>query len=218
MGLVRGWPRPPARETEAERQPPISPVPTDGAPVAPSRPTPPQPGEARQAIERVFAGALALDRREPSGVVSGDFNADGSPDLAVAVRPREERLQAINDPLANWTLEDPRRVPSLPGSAESPVRVEAGDALLAVVHGHGPAGWRNPEARQAYLLKDAAGRGMRPQATARILDAAPSKARRPAGDAIVESLDGRQGFLYWTGARYAWHDLPPRTSREHVER
>ena len=47
------------------------------------------------------------------------------------------------------------------GGATSPgsprLRVAADDVLLAVIHGYGDNGWRDREATQTFLLKNAAG-------------------------------------------------------------
>jgi hypothetical protein len=86
------------------------------------------------------------------------------------------------------------------------VKIEQGDALLAVVHGHGAEGWRSPEATQSYLLKGVAAQGMR---------AVPLKTFPPAlevrssanlrADVISGRLAGADGFLYWSRGKYVWH-------------
>ena len=40
-----------------------------------------------------------------------------------------------------------------------PLRVEENELLLAVIHGYGTQGWRDAQATQTYLLKNAAGVG-----------------------------------------------------------
>ena len=76
---------------------------------------PPKPDEVRDAMARVFAKAVALDEHQVPGFFVGDFNGDGSEDLAVVTRPSENSIPEINNELANWTLEDPRAVP-IPGT------------------------------------------------------------------------------------------------------
>ena len=173
----------------------------------------PQPkiADVHEAIKRVFQKAVSLDEKHNPSFFVGDFNGDGSQDLAVIVKPAEGMLPEINSELANWILEDPQKVaaPS-PGSRRipAPVRVEKGDSLLAVIHGYGPDGWRNPSAKQTYLLKNGAGVNMRSQ-TARDLIASAKDKKKPAlrdGDVISQTLAGQQGFLYWTGAKYGWYD------------
>jgi hypothetical protein len=104
---------------------------------------------------RIFAGVVGLDASHERWYFDGDFNGDGFVDLAVAVRPIAARLGDLNEPLANWIVEDPRQ----PRSATT--ALAASDALLAIVHGYGPDGWRNPDARQTYVLKNTGGSRMR---------------------------------------------------------
>src|SRR5207248_6510865 len=139
----------------------------------------------------------------------------GSEDLAVVTKAGENSLAEINSELANWTLEDPNKIP-IPGARPAtqmnpplPVRAEKGDPLLAIIHGVGPKGWRNPEAKQTFLLKNAAGSNMTVLAV-KDLAASKSKPKLPPlrGDAISETVDGKSGMLFWTGAKYAWQPSP----------
>src|SRR5262249_18249265 len=176
---------------------------------------PPRPAEVQDANTRVYQNVVSVESgRNPSFIV-GDFNADGSQDLAVVVKPAEGMLPKINSEVANWILEDPqkvvlpdpnRSVQRLPPKPE-PVRVEKDDVLLAVIHGYGPTGWHNPDAKQTYLIKNAAGGNMSSQPIKELLSPAEGKAKLPRlnGDVIRETLAGEPGFLYWTGAKYAWY-------------
>ncbi len=119
------------------------------------------------------------------------------------------RLREINSEVANWTLEDPQNFsPPKPGSTTpippKPVRAEKGDALLAIIHGVGPEGWRAPEARQTFLLKNGAGSNILTQSREAMRH---SKQRLPPirGDVINETIGRKSGFLFWNGARYAWY-------------
>ncbi|HEX8500038.1 MAG TPA: hypothetical protein VF659_05545 [Pyrinomonadaceae bacterium] len=172
------------------------------------------PEELRECVGRVSRGALVVEGGGEGSYVTGDFNGDDSQDVAVVVRPVRAKLAEINDELANWILEDPRKV-QLPGVAlaglkpgEKPERVTVaqGDLLLAVVHGHRAEGWRNPAATQTYLLKNAVGGGLK--LVTRVEAQAARRAEgRPAdltGDVIGETLANEAGYLYWTGAKYAW--------------
>lgn len=123
----------------------------------------------------------------------------------------DDALTDINSELANWTLEDPKEIP-IPGTPAADqlvrpkaVKVEKSDVLLAIIHGVGPQGWRNREARQSYLLKNAAGTNAEAQSAA-ALRSSSSKENLPRlrGDAIAESINGRRGLIFWTGAKYAW--------------
>ena len=89
--------------------------------------------------------------------IDGDFNGDGSRDLAVVIKPAPNKLADLNEEFPNWILKDPfssdqPRIPRL--------RVAADDTLLAVIHGYGPNGWRDSQATQTFLLKNAVGSGM----------------------------------------------------------
>jgi hypothetical protein len=80
---------------------------------------------------------------------------------------------------------------------------------MVVIHGHGASGWRNQEAMSTYLLKNAVGSGMSLQTMKEASSAAKSKANpvNLRGDVIKQTLGGEPGFLFWTGADYAWHSL-----------
>jgi hypothetical protein len=175
---------------------------------------PPQAAEVRAALERTYKGAVAFDERNLA--VVGDFNGDGSEDLAVVVRPSKDRLADLNDELSNWIVTDPRTVsPPDPrdfdphqgvqklAPAPARPRVEAGDALVVVIHGYKESGWRSPEAMQTYLLKNAAGTDLKTEGRTEA-QADARKRLRPLGDVIRERLGDESGFLYWTGASYGW--------------
>ena len=197
----------PTPQTPQFLQPIASPSPS--APPAP----PPRLDEVRSAMARVFAKVAEPETTSAPAYVVGDFNGDGSQDLAVITRASAASLGEINNELANWVLEDPRSVP-MPGAPAKPalakpVRAEKGDTLLAIIHGVGAKGWRNPEAKQTFLLKNGAGSDM----TVRALKDVPvgrGKTKLPPlrGDTISETVDGKAGILFWTGAKYAWHPSP----------
>ena len=173
---------------------------------------PPKPDEVRNAMARVFAKAVALDEHQVPGFFVGDFNGDGWQDLAVVGRPSENSLPEINNEVANWTLEDPRDVP-IPGTKAAeqglppkPVRAEKSDWLLAIIHGVGTLGWRNHEARQTFVLKNGAGSNMLVQSLKNLRSGAGNAHLPPLrGDAISQTLGGKSGILFWTGAKYAWY-------------
>jgi hypothetical protein len=177
---------------------------------------PPGPQEVRAAVERIYKGAVAPEESAAGAAAVGDFNGDGAEDLVVRARPAPGRLDELNDEVANWIITDPRTVRAPDPRDFDPhqgvqklaphtrPQIEAGDALLVVVHGYKDEGWRNPEALQTYLLKGATGADLRAEAR----DAARAGARkhipRLFGDVLREKLDGEDGFLYWTGATYGW--------------
>lgn len=173
---------------------------------------PPTDQEVRDAVQRVFAGYVLVDRHSGVHFVAGDFNGDDSQDLLVMVTPVKEKLSDINSEVANWIIQDPQHIyvpPKnkrvvVPPPPPKPERVRSGETLLAVIHGYGPAGWRDPMARQAYLLRGAAGTSFRvsqpSQKLIRDFGVFPS-----SRDVLAENLRGSAGVLYWTGAAYAWH-------------
>ena len=188
----------------------MSPTPTPSP--AKKSAAPPDPIEIRDTVARVFEKAATLDVSRDASFAVGDFNGDGSEDLAVAVKASEGALAEINNELANWILEDPRVVPiPKPNSPRippgKPVRAERGDNLLAIIHGVGPRGWRAPEAKQTFVLKNAAG--------SKVLTKSLDELRHTAqklpplkGDVLNETIGGKSGFVFWTGARYAWWASP----------
>jgi hypothetical protein len=181
----------------------------------PSPAPPPKLDEVRSAVARVFEKAAAPDPTNAPGFVVGDFNGDGSEDLAVVTKAGEGSLREINNDLANWVLEDPRSVP-IPGAgptnrivAPKPIRAERGDILLAIIHGVGAKGWRNPEARQTFLLKNGAGSNLSVLAVKNLLVSKGKRKLPPLrGDTISETIAGKPGILFWTGAKYAWYSSP----------
>jgi hypothetical protein len=180
-----------------------------------SNPPPPQPSEVNKAVRRVFRNAVIIDTKSSPYFMVGDFNGDLSQDIAVVVKPTAARLMEINDELANWILVDPKisyHSRAHAGMVRRParVRVNDGDILLAVIHGFGFNGWRDDQATQTYVLKNAAGAGMRTEARQQVVRPdTQNKLPRIRGDVIAQSLAGQLGFLYYNGAKYAWYD--PRT-------
>lgn len=165
----------------------------------------PATAELQPALDRVFGRTLVVDPQSTPAFVAGDFNGDGATDLAVAARPRDGQAPArLNADFARWRVQD-AAWDAIPADKPEPVRVAAGDRLLAVIHGVSARGWRDPEAQESYLLKNAVGSGMKP----RPLSSAPPEVRLKAvrahsGDVIVESRGGEPGLILWTGAAYVW--------------
>lgn len=204
----------PAAQAASAESPAATPAVT---PESTPMPAPPPPNDARAALARVYKGAVTADEREGWSVV-GDFNGDGSEDLAVRVRAAPGRVDDLNDDLANWIVSDPQKVQrpdpqkfdphqgvqKLTPLAERP-RVAAADSLLVVIHGFKEQGWHSPEASQTYLLRDAAGADLRAQSRkdARFTTIGQNPPRL-MGDVIRQTINGRQGFLYWNGATYGW--------------
>ena len=194
------------------------PAPSDPAVLAP-----PQSGEVQAKIATIYQGTVSLDTSREEPYLTGDFNGDLYLDLAVIVKPVEGKLGDVNHELANWLRGDPIAKDPPPVSAPDPknpapapdvhqgpvaVRMESSDILLAIIHGYGPDGWRNPEATQTYLLRHAVGKEMSMQPKKEILAAARKGVlMAPArGDVLREALGGQPGFIYYNGAKYKWFD------------
>lgn len=170
--------------------------------------------EVQEAVKRVCMSDLAIDMNQSKPFIVGDFNGDGSEDLAAIVRPARGALPKLNSEYANWIVEDPRKV-VLPDPNKAvqrlpkpppPVFVHANDVLLFVLHGYQQAGWRHQYARQTFLLRNAVGENVRTQSVNEVGRIGGNKnplQQRP-GDVIGEKLTGHDGFLYWTNGRYAW--------------
>lgn len=158
-----------------------------------------------------------LDTSHEPYFLVGDFNGDHSQDIAVVLKPASGKLSEMNQEYPPWMLKDPFNPNLPPQLRKEPLRVEENDKLLAVIHGYGPKGWRNAEATQTYLLKNAVGADIKTQ-PARVSLAAYIGKKTPKlmGDAIIEVLGDRPGFLYYAGASYAWYD--PKTYRPDTER
>ena len=174
-------------------------------PVYPKLPAPTQ-NEIKKALDRVFQGAVIADDKESPRYIVGDFNGDSSEDLAIWVKPVTERLAEINDEFANWTLVDPHktrvpdgrvRVVRMPALSPKPEKVEGSELLLAVIHGIYDKGWRDPKARQAYVLHQVDGRTL----SIRHVDRLPGTLH--SADVIFPQGNG---FLYWAGGAYAWKE------------
>jgi len=210
----------PPQRVEEKPIPPGTGLTVDTAPVR-SAPEPPaaKPAEVEQAIERVFKGAVTIKTDRTPYFIVGDFNGDFSQDLAVAVKPTPGNLLAINDELAPWILVEPVET-AKPDSKGAPysklhaeiakrrrVVIEERDNLLAVIHGFQSKGWRDPQATQTYVLKDAVGVKMETQAPKQIVWAGnKDKLPRIWGDVIALSINEQYGFLYYNGAKYSWYD------------
>jgi hypothetical protein len=207
-GLYLVWrPRPRAPVSDREKDvvllPEPSPTPSPSPIAAPTLP------EVQPTLDRVFDQTLILEAASQPAFLAADFNGDSITDLAAVVRPVTDALPKLNDALANWSLQDAARPPVIDAANKpEPVSVAAGDRLLAVVHGVDAAGWRSPEARQGYLVKNAVGSQMRLSPLTKLPDAIRmATSRAHVGDVILEERGGERGVILWTGAAYAWAGL-----------
>jgi len=172
-------------------------------------------------VKRVFKESAIIDSSQKPAFIAGDFNGDSSEDIAVILKPVPDKLSELNREFPAWLLRDPFGTPE---SSAPRLRVAATDVLLAVIHGFGPKGWRDPEATQTFLLKNAAGSAMETHSGKEFVAANHGK-KLPTvrGDMIGEVLAGRSGYLYYSGATYSWYDPQtfkgePEPRRGHGER
>jgi hypothetical protein len=194
---------------ESREAPPQSPA-VQAITPAPSSPSPPaKPAEIEAVAKRIFGDAAVV--APTAQFITGDFNGDGYEDLAFSLSASKEIVQENATGLANWIAEDPAHIqlPALGKSvqplppAPPPVHLHAGEALTAVIHGLGPRGWRDPQARQAFLLV-----GNLPESPAAFpISRFPQLANDPRFTHLRRRVicGAEQGCLFWTGAWYAVH-------------
>jgi hypothetical protein len=166
------------------------------------------------AVQRVYLETIEIDANRSASFFLGDFNGDGSQDLAVVARPTKGALPKLNSDYANWIVEDPRKI-VLPDPTKAvqklpkpPARetIQQDDLLLVILHGYQQEGWHHEYARQTFLLKNSVGENMRVQSLKEFSKAAGEKngLLPPSGDVINEKLSDHDGFLYWTHGKYVW--------------
>lgn len=225
MALLAACTKPPASEapptpTSTETAS-ITPLPPDPPPPPPSALPAPTPEDVRAAVERVYKDAVRVSDSPPIFVV-GDFNGDQVQDLAVVVAPVKETLNELNSDVAPWRIRDPL-ADSLPPPTMAvkrddpparPVITASDTALLAIIHGYGPQAWRDPQARQTLLLKNAVGSPLTVQPYRAAFAATRSLPPPLHGDVIKTTLTGTAGFFYYDRSSYYWYD--PRTYRREV--
>jgi hypothetical protein len=208
---VHRWFRPPPAASYGHERPDDIVTP----PAAPETPVPslpavaaPTAAEVQPALDDVFERTVTEDPAAAPAFLAGDFNGDGVADLAVVVRPRgPEALPEINAAMARFGVQD-AALPLVPAGAPARPAVAADERLLAVIHGGLPGGWRERDARQGYLVKNAVGTDL----ARRPLRTAPDDVRMKVirvhvGDVIAQRRGGRPGIVLWTGAAYVWADL-----------
>jgi hypothetical protein len=201
----------PTPQTSEKREEPVVATPLPGNPetLEPnhSKLPPPKPSEIPEVVRRVFKNAAVADTTRQEYFLVGDFNGDYSQDIAVILKPKEGKLSEMNEEYPPWMLKDPFHPNLPPQLRKEPLRVKENDVLLAIIHGYGAEGWRNQQATQTYLLKDAVGTRISTQSAKNSLNANRNKpVPKIYGDTIAQVLEGSSGFLYYTGAGYAWYD------------
>jgi hypothetical protein len=185
-----------------EAPPAYQPSPSSPAPELPKLPA--QLTEVHAVVKRVFKDAANVDKNRDLNYVVGDFNGDRSQDIAVIIRPAAGQIDEMNQEFPPWILKDPFVQSRRDGSI---LRIDENETLLAVIHGNGANDWRDPEATQTYLLKNAVGSNIKTQLRNEFLSANAGK-RLPQlhGDVIGQVLKGTPGYLYYSGATYSWYD------------
>ena len=203
----------PARKPLAETAPPPATAPAD-QPQQIAKLPPAQLNDVQQAVKRVFKETVLIDTSHTPTFIVGDFNGDLSQDIAVVLRPAADKLSELNEEFPNWILRDLSE-PNQPGSPR--LRVAANDDLLAIIHGYEANGWRDHQATQTYLLKNAAGSGMKAHSPKEFAAVHQGK-KQPQlrGDVLGEELRGNSGYLYYAGATYSWYD--PKTFTDEPQR
>ena len=183
---------------------PPAPSPTTDQSQAVATLPPPQSQEVQAAVKRVFKDSALVDTNHKPAFVAGDFNGDLSQDIAVVLKPEPSKIAELNEEFPAWILRDV----SGPTESQSPrLAIGADEVLLAVIHGNGANGWRDQQATQTFLLKNAAGTSMEAQSRQNFL--AANKGRKvPSlrGDVVSEVLGGKSGSLYYARATYSWFD------------
>lgn len=206
---------------------PVPPQTSEAVPPAPQQqtasPSAPNLDQVQAAVKRVFKDSVAIDVSHKPCFLVGDFNGDESQDLAVILKPAEGKLPDLNQEFPNWIAREPLKEVLLRKSkalanrvmsqgvnpaAGQTVRFEERDVLLAIIHGSGPNGWRDPEATQTHLLRGVVGTNIRTLPLKQAI--ATYKGTKPFptiyGDLIAETLIGQSGFIHFAGSIYRWYD------------
>lgn len=198
---------------EASNSPAAQPSPAGPGSAKVGQEVSPNAADVNEAVTRVFRDAATIDNKHQPSFWAGDFNGDASQDIAVIVQPANGKLAEMNQEAPPWILKDPSRDPTRPAP---PLRVEANELLLAIIHGYGANGWRDPQATQTFLLKNAVGLDVKAYTKNDFAIANQGKkAPRLVGDLISENLAGKPGYLYFSGAQYSWYD--PKTFKGEPE-
>lgn len=186
----------------------------ESSPAETVRIPPPRVDEVKGTINRVFKEAAALSSNNAPAFIVGDFNGDRSTDLAVVLTAAPGKLPDMNQKYPPWIL---KNIFSSDRAGSVPPGVEKDETLLAVIHGYGESGWRDPQATQTFLLKSAVGANMQTVERASFLkDNEGKKLPRLQGDLIREVLKGKPGWLYYADSTYRWYD--PETFKGQPER
>lgn len=203
LSLVAGCRRGP-RVEEAPAIPVTTPP--SASPAAAATPlAPPTAADVQSKLEQVFHGAVRAVGT-PDSFAAGDFNRDGLTDLAALADVSPERVGDVNDGLAAWIVLDASVGPITPKTGAVPPRphLAAGERVLVVINAFDEAGWRNPEARQTYILKGVTGGPLGGTAMASVAGRTSVLLGPPFGDALISQAGTRRGFVFFLNGRYSW--------------
>jgi hypothetical protein len=186
----------------AVETPPVAYQPTpESTPIQLTSVPAPKQSEVQEAVKRIFKDAAVIDTNYNPSYLSGDFNGDGSQDLAVILKPA--KLDLMNQELPPWLVRQPRNNKA----ARAHVPIAKDETFLAVIHGFGPNHWRDPDATQTFVLKDVVGQNLKVHSLNEFVTAnSGRKLPRPQGDLIGETVAGTPGYLYYAQATYSWYD------------
>lgn len=193
----------------AEQAPPAYQPSPESTPVRLAAPAAAKLSEVQEAVKRVFKDAAVVDTNYNPNFLTGDFNGDGSQDIAVVLKP--VKLDLMNQELPPWLVREPRarRDPRLL------LRIDKDETLLAVIHGFGANDWRDTDATQTFVLKNVVGNDLKVHTGKEFVTAnSGRKLPRPQGDLIGETVQGNPGYLYFAAATYSWYDPKTFTGAE----
>ncbi|HEU4836945.1 MAG TPA: hypothetical protein VFS90_21105 [Pyrinomonadaceae bacterium] len=190
-----------SKQPVVEAPPPaVQPTP-ESTPVQLTAAAAPKQSEVQEAVKRVFKDAAVVSANHNPNYLSGDFNGDGSQDLAVILKP--VKLDLMNQDLPPWLIRQPRTNKV----DRTRLRIDKDETILAVIHGFGANHWRDPDATQTFVLKDVVGNNFKVESPKDFVTAnSGRKLPRPQGDLIGETVDGTAGYLYYAQATYSWYD------------
>jgi len=193
----------------AESAPPAYQPSPESTPARLGAPAAARTSEVQEAVKRVFKDAAVVDTSYNPNFLAGDFNGDGSQDLAVILKP--VKLDLMNQELPPWLVREPRTKKD-PRIA---LKIEKDETLLAVIHGYGANDWRDPDATQTFVLKNVIGNDLKVYSGEEFATANTGrKLPRPQGDLIGETVQGSPGYLYFASATYSWYDPKTFTGAE----
>jgi len=193
----------------AEQAPPAYQPSPESTPVRLTSPAGAKTSEVQEAVKRIFKDAAVVDTNYNPSFLAGDFNGDGSQDLAVILKP--VKLDLMNQELPPWLVREPRAKKD-PRIA---LKIEKDETLLAVIHGYGANDWRDPDATQTFVLKNVVGNDLKVHTGKEFATAnSGRKLPRAQGDLIGETVQGSPGYLYFASATYSWYDPKTFTGAE----